>query len=69
MALRVWLPLNGTLENQGLSELTPVNHNCTIANGKIGQCYSFDGSTSYIDIGSACNEIIKGYGQPFTLAF
>lgn len=69
MALRVWLPLNGNLDNQGLSELTPINHNCTIANGKIGQCYSFDGSTSYIDIGSACNEIIKGYGQPFTLAF
>ena len=69
MALKVWLPLNGTLDNQGLSELTPINHNCTIANGKIGQCYSFNGSTSYIDIGSTCNEIIKGYGQPFTLAF
>ena len=69
MALRVWLPLNGNINNKGLSGVVPVNHNCTIADGKIGQCYSFNGSTSYIDIGSPCNEIIKGYGQPFTLAF
>ena len=44
MALRVWLPLNGTLENKGISDLVFSNTNTTnitIDNdGKIGKCYS-----------------------------
>lgn len=40
MALRVWLPLNGTLENKGVSNVTVTNNNVTIDNnGKIGKCY------------------------------
>lgn len=52
MALQVWLPLNGNLNNQGLSAATPINHGATVAaSGKIGSCYSFDGSDDYIDCG------------------
>jgi len=46
MALRVWLPLNGTLENNGISDPTiglvgtPTVNN----SGKIGKCYTFSGS-------------------------
>ena len=43
MALRVWLPLNGNLNNQGLSNLTFTNSNSSTitidASGKIGSCY------------------------------
>ena len=43
MALQVWLPLNGTLENKGLSNVTVTNHGATVDNnGKIGKCYSFN---------------------------
>ena len=45
MSLRVWLPLNGSLINQGLDKITVANSGATINNsGKIGKCYSFDGS-------------------------
>lgn len=51
MALRVWLPLNGTLENKGISDYVIQSANITIVdNGKIGKCYSFNGSSSYISI-------------------
>ena len=46
MALQVWLPLNGNLNNQGLSNVIVINNGATIDdNGKIGQCYSFSGSS------------------------
>ena len=49
MSLRVWLPLNGTLDNQGLDDIVVTNNGATIDNsGKIGKCYSFDGSDDYI---------------------
>lgn len=52
MALQVWLPLNGNLNNQGLANIVPVNHGATVAEkGKIGKGYSFDGSNDYIDCG------------------
>lgn len=54
MALQVWLPLNGNLKNQGLADVTVTNNGATINNGgKIGQCYSFDGSDDKIQIGNA----------------
>ena len=47
MALQVWLPLNGDLHNQGLSSVTVTNSSATVNNsGKIGKCYSFNGSSS-----------------------
>ena len=43
MSLQIWLPLNGNLNNQGLSEVTVTNSGATVdSNGKIGSCYSFD---------------------------
>ena len=42
MSLQVWLPLNGNLENKGLSNIAITNNGATIDdNGKIGKCYSF----------------------------
>ena len=46
MALRVWLPLNGTLDNIGISDVTVTNNGATVDNnGKIGKCYYFNAST------------------------
>ena len=54
MRLRVWLPLNGTLDNQGLNNVVVTNNGATINNdGKIGKCYSFDGSNDKIQISNA----------------
>lgn len=49
MSLQVWLPLNGNLENQGLSNITITNNGVTVDNnGKIGKCYSFsNGNTLF----------------------
>ena len=42
MSLQIWLPLNGDLHNQGLSNLTVTNNGATVNNsGKIGKCYYF----------------------------
>lgn len=55
MALQVWLPLNGNLDNQGLSNITVTNNGATVSdNGKIGKCYEFDKDyliTNNIEIG------------------
>lgn len=60
MALRVWLPLNGNLNNQGLNNVTITNNGATVDNnGKIGKCYSFDGVNDYIDTGWGNNHISK----------
>lgn len=51
MSLQVWLPLNGNLNNQGLSEVTVTNNGATVdSNGKIGSCYSFDGGADRVSI-------------------
>lgn len=40
MSLQVWLPLNGNLNNQGLSDVAVTNKGATVdSNGKIGSCY------------------------------
>lgn len=50
MSLRVWLPLNGNLENKGISHTTVVNSGTTVNDsGKIGKCYSF-ASGNYIGL-------------------
>lgn len=55
MALQVWLPLNGDLHNQGLSNIVISNNGASInTSGKIGSCYSFNGSNSYIRSNSTC---------------
>ena len=70
MALQIWLPLNGTLENKGCTDITVVNNGATVNTaGKIGSCYSFDGNDDYISI--VCpklNTIFSGGAQPFSVA-
>jgi hypothetical protein len=50
MALRVWLPLDGSLENKGISEYTSATlGSASYTNGKIGKCLtSSTGLTTYI---------------------
>lgn len=49
MPLQVWLPLLGNLDNQGLEDISITNNGATVDNsGKLGQCYSFGTSTSYL---------------------
>ena len=45
MSLQLWLPLTGTLNNNGLADATITNSGATVdAMGKIGSCYSFSGT-------------------------
>lgn len=47
MALQIWLPLTGNLNNQGLKNITVTNNSATIDNsGIIGKCYNFGNGTS-----------------------
>ena len=46
MALKVWLPLNGDLENKGISDISISTNNFSINNlGKLGKCYQGHGLT------------------------
>lgn len=67
MGLKVWLPLNGSLENQGLSTLSITNSGAAIDTaGKVGSCYSFNGSSAYMRTAfPAANYVTK----PFSVAF
>ena len=68
MSLRVWLPLNGSLKNQGLDKVTVTNNGATVDNnGKIGKCYYFDGSDDYISLGSSVGKYFNG--SPFSITF
>lgn len=52
MALQVWLPLNGDLTQQGLSNtIASINGTATVDNaGKIGKCYSFSGGSNCLKV-------------------
>lgn len=68
MSLQIWLPLNGDLKNYGLQSLSTVSNNGATVNnnGKLGQCYSFNGSSNYIYYPSASGPInIKEYSLSF----
>lgn len=71
MSLQVWLPLNGDLTQQGLSKISVTNNGATINdNGKIGKCYSFDGSDDFISLNNQkLYDIFKGGTQQFSIAF
>ena len=55
MGLKVWLPLNGDLHNQGTSPFLNANIQSGVVidnNGKIGKCYTNSGTTA--PISTAC---------------
>ena len=70
MALKVWLPLNGNLENIGCSGAVATNNGAAIdSSGKIGNCYSFDGNDDFISIqDTTVNSIFSGSTQPFSIS-
>lgn len=66
MSLQVWLPLNGTLNNQGLSPIGVTNNGATTTTGgKFGQCYQFNGTSNYLNI---TDYTFSGL-QAFSIAF
>ena len=68
MSLIVWLPLNGNLENQGLSNVTVTNNGATVDNnGKIGKCYNFNGTDQYLSTGKTPSQIFSQNGSAFSL--
>lgn len=69
MSLLVWLPLNGNLENQGLSNATVTNNGATVDNnGKIGKCYSFNGSSNYFILNKSPNNLFSTDGHSFSFS-
>lgn len=64
MALRVWLPLNGNINNYGISGVSVTNNGANVDNnGKIGKCYNFDGTDDRI---SATTQYVSSY--PISIA-
>lgn len=63
MSLRVWLPLTKDLRNQGLDNVTVTNNGATFDSaGKLGGCYSFDGTDDRIAIVGLSLPNIWSYG-------
>lgn len=51
MGLRIWLPLINDVGNQGLDDVVVTNSGATSnTSGKIGTCYSFNGSSNYLSM-------------------
>ena len=51
MSLKVWLPLDGDINNYGCSSYTFTNENVTFnTSGKIGSCAEFNGSSSRLTL-------------------
>lgn len=69
MGLICWLPLTGTVENKGVSNITVTNNGATVdTNGKIGSCYSFNGNNYYISlVGQQLFDCFKGENQQFSM--
>lgn len=70
MSLQVWLPLLGNLDNKGSSNSVIAVDGATVnTSGKIGSCYSFDGSNDFISITDAnLYNTFTGGDQPFSIA-
>ena len=66
MSLIHWWPLNGNLKDYGLSNKDLANSNTTSDNsGKIGKCYSFNGSSSYLRTQTNVNSISSHFSVSF----
>lgn len=67
MSLKVWLPLNGDLRNQGSSNVEVTNNGAVVNSaGKIGSCYSFGTSSSYMTLPP---ETMTGFGTECSVSF
>ena len=52
MALQIWLPLNGNLKSCGLTQVEAINNGGVVSDdGKIGKCYSLNGTSNTINTG------------------
>lgn len=68
MALQVWLPLMGNLENKGLAEIKISNLDAAVSDtGKIGKCYSFGSGSGISLVGSAIDSIFVGGSAQFSI--
>lgn len=69
MSLQVWLPLNGNLNNYGLSNVQITNSGTTVNNnGKIGKCYAFDGSQFIKLVSNDIQDIFQTPQSCFSMA-
>ena len=69
MALQVWLPLNGDLNNQGLNDIIATNNSATVDdNGKIGKCYSFNGVDNYITLSATPSTLFPADGCSYSFS-
>ena len=69
MALKVWLPLDGDLHNQGLSNVTITNGGATVnASGNIGSCYGFNGSQYITIVSTDVQNIFQNTASSFSMA-
>ncbi len=69
MALQLWLPLDGSLRQNGCSSVETALSGPTVVAGKIGNCYQFDGSDDYISLtGQILYDTIQGGDKPFSIA-
>ena len=68
MGLKLWLPLNGTLDNKGTASVTVTNDGATVETaGKIGSCYSFNNTHIILDSTDVQN-MFASTTQPFSFA-
>lgn len=69
MSLVVRLPLNGDIKNIGAAKCTTTVYKATVSTeGKIGSCYQFNNSDSYIALNSReLNDCFRGGSYPFTV--
>lgn len=68
MSLRIWLPLNGDLRNQGTADVTVTSSGSATVNnnGKMGKCYSFGTSAGRLDLST---DAIKSCTGEVSFAF
>ena len=68
MSLKIWLPLNGNLNNQGLENISITNNGATISEkGKIGkQCFYFNSKTMILPSYSSTRSICFWLKAPLT---
>ena len=78
MSLRIWLPMNRDLRNQGLDDVTITNNGATFNSaGKLGGCYNFNNSVGIgatnITLGNtfsiACWIKVNSYNSNWANAF